>query len=122
MVIVVDSVLGNRDNHFVTLWPSTRSWASDGCVIKELDEGLLWRELESLWSELALEVLWISVIGEFVTHEVNVLTTLDGSHIWIETSHGRLIEVGEGEVGVSPIDTVEGHLEVELGVGVGSGW
>lgn len=62
------------------------------------------------------------MVGEFVTHEVDVLTTFNGSHIWVESSHGWLIEVSEGEVGVGPIDTVEGNLEVELGVGVWSGW
>jgi len=122
MVIVVNTVLRYLNNHFITLWPSSWSWASNSGGVQELNEGLLWRELESLWGESALEVLWVGMVGEFVTHEVNVLTTFNGSHIWVETSHGWLIKVSESEVSVGPINTVEGDLEVELGVGVWSGW
>jgi hypothetical protein len=62
------------------------------------------------------------MVSELVTHEVNVFTTLDGAHVWVEAGHSWLFEVCECEVSVSPIDTIKGHFEVKFRVGVWSSW
>ena len=77
MIIVVNSILGNLNDHFITFWPSTWSWASHSGSVDELDKGLLWWKLKSSWSESALKVLWIGVVGKLVSHEVNLFTTFD---------------------------------------------
>ena len=37
VLIPVDAVLRNLDDHFITLWPSTWSWASNGGGVDELN-------------------------------------------------------------------------------------
>jgi hypothetical protein len=107
MLIVINSILGQLNGHFVTFWPSTWSWAADGGGVNELDESLLWRKLKRGWGKSAPVVCWVGVIAESLTHKVNVFATFNGSHVWVKADHLWLFEVSESEIGVRPIDTIQ---------------
>jgi len=114
VIVVVDSIPGDLEDHAVSLRPSSGSWARDGGRVDELGEGGLRWHLKSGWRESAQELAWISVVGEFVTSNEDFLSTTNGTHVWIDVSHDWLLVVGEGVAGVAPVEAVETDLEGEL--------
>lgn len=122
VIIVVNTVLGHLNDHVVTLGPASWSWAADSSRVNELNWLLLWRELKMGWSKSTLVVQWIGVVSEFITREVNLIATVNWSHIWEKTGHSWLFKVCKSEVSVRPVDTVQGYLEVKMGVGSWTRW
>jgi hypothetical protein len=54
------------------------------------------------------------VVCETFTGEVDVLTSFNRSHVWINAGHLWWIEIGKREVCICPIDTIEGNFKVKM--------